>query len=207
MRKFNPINKANSNNARGGKRGRLIGIGVFLLLALFFLGFFWYGLFTFLRNYTLRSPIIIRSPIVKRETTKIIAPRPHQPRSKGSQTKKGIIPQVEAAEPKIESFPKYLTDQGARTREIVLDYLDNFYSGDQLIAFDNLIKKESGYRYDAVNEIGACGFPQSLPCEKMNCPLTSEGIICQANWMKIYIENRYGTPLEAWNHSEQVNWY
>jgi len=107
----------------------------------------------------------------------------------------------------IEPINKYLTEQGAKTREIVLAHLSQYYTGDELIASDNILKKEAGYRYDAINEIGACGIVQALPCEKLNCPLTEEGIICQTQWFIGYLNRRYGTPSNAWRHHLENNWY
>lgn len=104
-------------------------------------------------------------------------------------------------------FKKFLTPEGETTREIVLAHLAKYYSGDELIAADNILKKEAGYRYDAVNEIGAGGMPQALPYSKMGCPLTKDGIICQAQWFIGYINRRYGSPTVAWNHHLQNNWY
>lgn len=89
--------KANSNNARRGKRGKLVVLGLLLLLALFFLGFFWYGVWVFFRTYTFRTPIIIQNPIVKREVKNTKA-KPPKPAPKRVETKKRIVPQVEASE-------------------------------------------------------------------------------------------------------------
>jgi hypothetical protein len=107
----------------------------------------------------------------------------------------------------IEPFKKYLTEQGSRTRETVMRIAEQVYGDQDLIAFDNILKKEAGYRYDAVNEIGACGMGQALPCEKMNCPLTEDGVNCQVEWIMNYIERRYGTPTNAWNFHLTNNWY
>jgi hypothetical protein len=111
--------------------------------------------------------------------------------------------------PTITPIPKFLTDEGARTREIVLAHLAKYYSGDELIAADNILKKEAGYRYDAVNpDSGACGMVQFLPCSKLKCPLTADGIICQAQAFVGYIiDHGYGSPSKAWEHHLQVNWY
>lgn len=107
----------------------------------------------------------------------------------------------------IEPFNKYLTEQGIKTREIVLAHLSKYYSGNDLIASDNILKKEAGYRYDAINEIGACGIVQALPCEKLGCPLTEEGIICQTQWFIGYLNRRYGSPTNAWKFHLENNWY
>jgi hypothetical protein len=69
--------------------------------------------------------------------------------------------------------------------------------------------RESGWNERAANGIGAYGIPQALPGDKM----ASEGSdwetnpVTQIEWGLGYIEGRYGTPCEAWNHSEDVGWY
>ncbi|THV22071.1 lytic transglycosylase domain-containing protein [Glycomyces paridis] len=69
--------------------------------------------------------------------------------------------------------------------------------------------RESGWNELAANGIGAYGIPQALPGSKME----SEGSdwetnpVTQIQWGLGYISGRYGTPCEAWNHSEEVGWY
>ena len=202
MRKIN--NKTNSINARRGSRGKRVLVIAGILLASIFIFFAWYGVWIFFTTYEVRSPVVIRTPIIKRN----INDKASITLKKPPQTKKGIIPKVEAKEYKLEEFPKYLTDQAVGTRKRVMAYLSKYYSGNELIAFDNLIKKESGYRYDAVNpDSGACGMPQSLPCLKMGCTLDEGGEMCQAEWMRVYIENRYGSPMEAYKFHLENNWY
>lgn len=55
--------------------------------------------------------------------------------------------------------------------------------------------KESSNRLDAVNEIGACGLGQSLPCSKLenDCPDWRTNYACQDAWFTNYMQNRYGT--------------
>lgn len=123
------------------------------------------------------------------------------PKQKTAETKIARInpPKKGIVESDIEPYKKYLTEQGAKTRQTVLKIAEQVYSGQDLVAFDNLIKAESGYRYDALNEIQAGGLGQALPYTKMGCELTEEDIPCQVNWMMGYIDRRYhGSPTEAW---------
>lgn len=79
--------------------------------------------------------------------------------------------------------------------------------------FDCLVKlwnRESGWSASAHNKSsGAHGIPQSLPASKM----ASEGDdyytngYTQIRWGLKYIKNRYGTPSQAWAHSQQKGWY
>lgn len=73
-----------------------------------------------------------------------------------------------------------------------------------------LWERESNWNPDAHNgSSGAHGIPQSLPASKM----ASEGDDYYTNgetqirWGLKYIAGRYGTPSEAWAHSEAYNWY
>ena len=105
--------------------------------------------------------------------------------------KKAIVP-----------YKKFLTEKAAEAREKILAIIHaKWETEEDRIAFDNILKVESGYRLDAMNEIGACGIGQALPCSKMNCPLdySEEAIHCQINWVHSYIERRYGTPSAAWD--------
>lgn len=209
MRKIEITNKANSNSARRGKRrGKLVVLGVLLLLALFLLTCAGYGIKSFFEKYRVQSPVVFRPVVVKQQPNKKHAPRPRQPRSKGNQTKKRIIPQVEASEPVIESFPKYLTDQGDINRTHVLSYMEQQgYNQNNIVAMDNIFKKESGYRADALNEIGAGGICQAYPYTKMGCELTTEDLMCQVDWCLNYVNVRYGSPVEAWDFHIINNWF
>ncbi|MBB5495188.1 aggregation-promoting factor C-terminal-like domain-containing protein [Nocardiopsis metallicus] len=80
--------------------------------------------------------------------------------------------------------------------------------------FDNCLEplweKESNWNHTAQNpSSGAYGIPQSLPGSKM----ASHGSDWQTNpatqisWGISYIKDRYGTPCEAWAHSQSVGWY
>jgi hypothetical protein len=160
----------------------------------------------FFTYWAFRSPILIKlqTPIYRKVVIKDYVKDVKKPK---------ILPTITPTitpTPKKQSlapFRKYLTDKGVQTRERVLAIVSKFYIGDELIAFDNLMKKEAGYRLDAVNEIGACGIGQALPCSKMDCPLDESGLECQVNWVKSYIERRYGSPLVAWNWHIQNGWY
>ena len=73
-----------------------------------------------------------------------------------------------------------------------------------------LWNRESSWNPNAVNKkSGACGIPQSLPCKKM----ASEGSDYRTNyktqvrWGLKYIANRYGSPTNAWKHSQRTGWY
>ena len=71
-----------------------------------------------------------------------------------------------------------------------------------------LVKRESGYRYNAINPTsGAAGIPQALPPSKMKCGLTPKDIECQLDWMKDYLAKRYETVKIALQFHDKNNWY
>jgi len=88
--------------------------------------------------------------------------------------------------------------------------LDAGFKIEQFPCLDKLWKKESGWNYKATNSgSGAFGIPQALPGRKMASfgddwrtnPAT------QIKWGLNYIEGRYGTPCNAWSHSQNTGWY
>lgn len=156
--------------------------------------------YRFTSVYYLQSPIVFRSLWVRR--VKEIKKTPP------SIKKPVILPSPTPVKQSLVPFPKYLTDNGAKNREKALAYLSKYYTGDELTAADNILKKEAGYRTDAVNEIGACGIVQANPCSKLNCPLNDSGLECQLQFFVGYINTHgYGTPLVAWNFHLKNNWY
>ncbi|MFI5843621.1 lytic transglycosylase domain-containing protein [Catenuloplanes sp. NPDC051500] len=81
---------------------------------------------------------------------------------------------------------------------------------DQFPCLNKLWAKESGWSHTALNSSsGAYGIPQALPGGKM----ASAGSDWETNpatqieWGLGYIKGRYGTPCEAWAHSQSVGWY
>lgn len=82
--------------------------------------------------------------------------------------------------------------------------------GEQWGCLEALWQRESGWNHLAENRSsGAYGIPQALPGSKM----ASAGAdwatnpITQVNWGVGYITGRYGTPCDAWAHSEAKGWY
>lgn len=79
--------------------------------------------------------------------------------------------------------------------------------------WDCLVKlwtRESSWLWYAENpSSGAYGIPQSLPPEKMAAFGANyrEDAAAQIDWGLSYIAGRYGSPSQAWAHSESVGWY
>ncbi|RRR99111.1 aggregation-promoting factor C-terminal-like domain-containing protein [Glycomyces terrestris] len=87
--------------------------------------------------------------------------------------------------------------------------LDAGFDLEQVGCLVALWDRESGWNHLAENSIGAYGIPQALPGPKMESAGSDweTNPVTQIKWGLGYIEGRYGTPCEAWNHSEEVGWY
>ncbi|MFC4020585.1 lytic transglycosylase domain-containing protein [Micromonospora sp. GCM10011542] len=75
---------------------------------------------------------------------------------------------------------------------------------------DKLWTKESGWNYKARNSSsGAYGIPQALPGSKMGSVADDweTNPATQIKWGLGYIEGRYGSPCDAWAHSQSSGWY
>lgn len=84
------------------------------------------------------------------------------------------------------------------------------WSEEDFNALINLWNKESRWSPSAHNDAtGAHGIAQACPASKM----TSEGSDyltngeTQVRWGLKYIKNTYGTPSNAWSHSQSTGWY
>ena len=74
----------------------------------------------------------------------------------------------------------------------------------------SLWNKESGWNYAAYNSSsGAGGIPQALPASKMSSAGGdwASNAVTQVRWGLGYIAGRYGSPCNAWGHSQSVGWY
>lgn len=107
----------------------------------------------------------------------------------------------------VAPIPKYLTNDGSANRGRALAWIQQRWSGDDVTAFDNILKKESGYRADAVNEIGAGGICQAYPASKMGCNISNDDLMCQLEWCNSYIISRYETPSKAYGFHVINNWF
>ena len=107
-------------------------------------------------------------------------------------------------EPKAEThnYTSYsVAEEQSYAHELVLSY---GWSEEDFNSLVNLWNRESGWNPNASN--GSCyGIPQSCPYSKMGSNYTDWRV--QINWGLNYIQNRYGTPTEAWNHFQNKGWY
>ncbi|SFB79324.1 hypothetical protein SAMN04487968_101541 [Nocardioides terrae] len=84
------------------------------------------------------------------------------------------------------------------------------WDGSQFGCLDKLWTRESNWNVHAHNaSSGAHGIPQSLPGSKMASagPDWENNPVTQIKWGLGYIQGRYGSPCNAWGHSESHGWY
>jgi hypothetical protein len=95
-------------------------------------------------------------------------------------------------------------------RDLTILFANDRYGNENARAFVEIIYRESRFNHDAENPTsGAYGLGQALPPEKMASagddwktnPMT------QLKWVARYIEERYGTPIEALRHHNEKGWY
>lgn len=82
------------------------------------------------------------------------------------------------------------------------------YDDSQMQCLINLWNRESGWNANSYNKkSGACGIPQALPCSKIKNSEGSNDWKAQIRWGIKYINARYKTPCNAWQHFEKKHWY
>lgn len=126
--------------------------------------------------------------------------------AKATATRKRREAQARYAGPIPESCSEY---SGNRAIGCAL-LLERGFGLEEMPCLDRLWTKESGWNHRARNAAsGAYGIPQALPGSKMATagddweynPAT------QIKWGLNYITSRYGTPCDAWAHSQSRGWY
>ena len=97
-------------------------------------------------------------------------------------------------------------------RDIARQILQNKYGygAGQFACFDNIISRESRWNVHATNpSSGAYGLAQALPGSKM-ASIASDwrtNPATQIIWGVQYMDNRYGSPCEAWSFWQAHSWY
>lgn len=106
----------------------------------------------------------------------------------------------------------------AQNKEIARYLIQTEYSQwdneSQFRCLDKLWEAESHWNHRALNKrTGACGIPQSYPCDKMSDSGKAYGADYRRNpWPQIawglqYVEKRYGTPCAAWKRFQRGGGY
>ncbi|MEU3724156.1 transglycosylase SLT domain-containing protein [Streptomyces sp. NPDC031705] len=80
----------------------------------------------------------------------------------------------------------------------------------QFAAFDKIVSHESGWDHTATNSSsGAYGLVQALPASKMSSAGSDwkTNPATQIKWGLDYMNDRYGSPVGAWNFWKANHWY
>ncbi|WP_149183370.1 transglycosylase SLT domain-containing protein [Streptomyces sp. TRM49041] len=80
----------------------------------------------------------------------------------------------------------------------------------QFKCFSNIIERESGWDHTATNaSSGAYGLVQALPASKMSSAGSDwkTNPATQIEWGLDYMNDRYGSPCEAWSFWQANHWY
>ncbi|QNP70475.1 transglycosylase SLT domain-containing protein [Streptomyces roseirectus] len=83
-------------------------------------------------------------------------------------------------------------------------------AGGQWQCFSNIVDHESSWNYRAVNaSSGAYGLFQALPGSKMSSVASDwqTNPATQIKWGLNYMNERYGSPCDAWSFWQANNWY
>lgn len=89
-------------------------------------------------------------------------------------------------------------------QQIAEQLVTEHFGASHYAAFAKIVNRESTWNPDAVNaESGACGLAQVNPCSK----LVDHSVAGQLTWMISYIDQRYGTPENAWHAEQTKGWY
>ena len=152
------------------------------------------------------SPIeLINNSVSAKNATKIVIKKNVSKNKKISAKKSKIKRKIAKKVQKRKKYNKNAIKLYAHN--LVLKYGWTLYDYECLV---NLWNRESSWNPYAVNKrTGACGIPQSLPCKKMRSfgKDYKTNYKTQVKWGLNYIKNRYGTPANAWNHSQRKGWY
>ncbi|TCO48279.1 hypothetical protein EV646_10496 [Kribbella antiqua] len=107
----------------------------------------------------------------------------------------------DAERKKLEGTPK----------EVAMNLLpDHGWGESQFSCLDKLWTKESRWRVNADNPTSsAYGIPQALPGVRMAAYGSDwrTNPVTQIKWGLDYIEDAYGSPCDAWAHSQAKGWY
>lgn len=161
------------------------------------------GTYRFADTYRLefQSPVVFRNPIIVYERSEdLIVPVVVE--------EEVVKEATESAQVQVKEFsPSKRLVQMADARPDIYGKIKKVFGDDSMI-MGELIARESSFNPEAVNpSSGACGLGQALPCEKMQCEVSEDDADCQLEWIKEYVESRYGDAQTALAFHDRNGWY
>lgn len=152
--------------------------------------------------------------VAKKVTTKKVSKKKKTVQKKKKTIKKSTkkVQKKKVVKKKKKTYKAYRiaynkSEVQAYAHNLVLSYGWSEYDFECLVKLWN---RESSWNLNAVNKrSGACGIPQSLPCSKMKSAGADyrTNYKTQIRWGLNYIKARYGSPANAWGHSQKHHWY
>ena len=152
--------------------------------------------------------------VAKKVTTKKVSKKKKTVQKKKKTIKKSTkkVQKKKVVKKKKKTYKTYRiaynkSEVQAYAHDLVLSYGWSEYDFECLVKLWN---RESSWNLNAVNKrSGACGIPQSLPCSKMKSAGADyrTNYKTQIRWGLNYIKARYGSPANAWGHSQRKGWY
>ena len=123
-----------------------------------------------------------------------------------------------SAQQRTRSIKEAANNTPAQNKEIAWHMIRNEYpawnQANERQCLEQLWFRESRWNHRAVNKrTGACGIPQSYPCNKMKTMGQRYGASYRRNpwpqiaWGLAYIEKRYGSPCRAWKRFRRGGGY
>ena len=145
------------------------------------------------------------TPTKKKTTKKKVVKKTSQKKKKVKSAKKKVVKKKATKKTKY-NYRYNVGEIQSYAHSLVLSYGWSEQDYQYLVLLWN---RESSWNPNAVNKkSGACGIPQAYPCSKV-----SKGTDYRTNWKTQvkwglnYIKKRYGSPSEAWSHSQWRGWY
>lgn len=111
----------------------------------------------------------------------------------------------------LPNIPGGAVNDPAGAKAFAASQLGSFgWASSEFTCLNLLWERESNWRTNATNPYsGAYGIAQALPPGKYASAGSDwlSNYRTQVTWGLGYIQNRYGSPCGAWNHSQTVGWY
>jgi len=130
----------------------------------------------------------------------------------------GVVEACGAATPEATTAAQATSNTPEENKDIARNLIRADYARwdnpTQFRCLENLWQAESHWNHAARNKrTGACGIPQSYPCNKMSDWGKAYGVDHRTNpWPQIawglqYIDKRYGSPCKAWSRFKSGHGY
>jgi hypothetical protein len=159
------------------------------------------------------DPVRAKEPTKIQSTTLEVRPNP-KANIRVTNIKELVAPKIDPVKQAVVKIPKKTSKESAMSpdKALVKSYVEEMastkygWTGEQWLALDFILTKESGWRPEALNKSsGACSMFQAYPCSKI--PGDWKKLENQVPWGLNYIKQRYGSPIAARSFWNQKGWY